>query len=84
MQHAWIRYALLTFCRISGSQGSAYENFYRLGLARICSTQGSDMRYLHFVGFQVLKALLMRTSIVWDIRLVTPLEVNRRFGGTEP
>jgi hypothetical protein len=38
-----------------------------------------------FLGFEVLTALtavVMKSSVVWDITLRSPLKVNRRFGGT--
>jgi hypothetical protein len=34
------------------------------------------------VGFEVLTAVVMKSSIVWDITPCSPLKVNRRFGGT--
>jgi hypothetical protein len=30
----------------------------------------------------VLTAVAMKSSVVWDITLCSPVEVNRRFGGT--
>jgi hypothetical protein len=34
------------------------------------------------VGFEVLTALVMKSTIFWDIRPCSPLSVNRRIGGT--
>jgi hypothetical protein len=34
------------------------------------------------VGFEVPTAVVMKSSIFWDITLCGPLKVNRRFGGT--
>jgi hypothetical protein len=34
------------------------------------------------VGFQVLTAVVMKSSIFWDITPYSPLKVNRRFGVT--
>jgi hypothetical protein len=34
-----------------------------------------------FVGFEVLIAVVMKSSIFWDITLCKPLKVNRRFRG---
>jgi hypothetical protein len=34
------------------------------------------------VGFDVLTAVAMKNSILWDIMPCSPLKVNRRFGGT--
>jgi hypothetical protein len=42
-------------------------------------------RYKHemtYVGFQVLTAVVMKSSIFWDIMPYSPLKVNRRFRGT--
>jgi hypothetical protein len=35
-----------------------------------------------YVGFEVLTAVVMNSSIFWDITPCSPLKVNRRFGGT--
>jgi hypothetical protein len=37
---------------------------------------------LNYVGFEVLTAVVMKSTIFWDITRCTPLSVNRRFGGT--
>jgi hypothetical protein len=34
------------------------------------------------VGFEVLTAVVMKSSIFWDITPCSPLKVNQRFGGT--
>jgi hypothetical protein len=34
------------------------------------------------VGFEVLTAVVMKSSNFWDITPCSPLKVNRRFGGT--
>jgi hypothetical protein len=34
------------------------------------------------VGFEVLTAVVMKSTIFWDLLLCSPLSVNRRFGGT--
>jgi hypothetical protein len=34
------------------------------------------------VGFEVLTALTMKSSVFWDITLTSPVKVNRRFRGT--
>jgi hypothetical protein len=34
------------------------------------------------VGFEVLTAVVMNSTIFWDIMPCSPLSVNRRFGGT--
>jgi hypothetical protein len=33
------------------------------------------------VGFEVLRAVVMKCSIFWDITTCSPLKINRRFGG---
>jgi hypothetical protein len=33
-------------------------------------------------GFEVLAAVVMKSTIFWDITPCSPLSVNRRFGGT--
>jgi hypothetical protein len=37
---------------------------------------------LHFVGYEVLRAVVMKGSIFWDIASCSLLKVNRRFRGT--
>jgi hypothetical protein len=37
---------------------------------------------LALAGFEVLAAMFMKISIIWDITPCSPLKVNRRFGGT--
>jgi hypothetical protein len=34
-----------------------------------------------FVAFEVLAAVVMKSSIFWDIKTCSSLKVNRRFGG---
>jgi hypothetical protein len=34
------------------------------------------------VGFEVLRAVVMKSYVFWDITPCSPLEVNRRSGGT--
>jgi hypothetical protein len=35
-----------------------------------------------YLGFEVLLALVMKSTTFWDIAQCSPLKVNRRFGGT--
>jgi hypothetical protein len=37
-----------------------------------------------FVEFKVLTAVVMKSSVFWDIMPCSPLKVNRRFGRTYP
>jgi hypothetical protein len=34
------------------------------------------------IAFQVLTAVVMKSTIFWDTTTCGPLKVNRRFGGT--
>jgi hypothetical protein len=34
------------------------------------------------VGFEVLTAVVMKSTIFWDMTLCSPLKINRRFGRT--
>jgi hypothetical protein len=36
---------------------------------------------IHIVGFEVLTAVVMKSSSFWDITPCNPLKVKRRFGG---
>jgi hypothetical protein len=33
------------------------------------------------VGFEVLKEVVMKSIVIWDITPCSPLKVNRSFGG---
>jgi hypothetical protein len=35
--------------------------------------------HIHHVGFEVLTAVVMKSSILWDITPCIPLKVNRRL-----
>jgi hypothetical protein len=35
-----------------------------------------------YAGFEVLTAVVMKSTIFWDITPYSPLKINRRFGGT--
>jgi hypothetical protein len=35
-----------------------------------------------YVGFEVLTAVVMKSSVFWDITPCNPLKINRHFGGT--
>jgi hypothetical protein len=37
---------------------------------------------LDIVGFEVLTEVVMKSTIFWDITPCSPLNINRRFGGT--
>jgi hypothetical protein len=36
---------------------------------------------LYYIGLEVLTAVLMKSSIFWDLIPYSPLKVNRNFGG---
>jgi hypothetical protein len=38
------------------------------------------INYTRYAGFEVLTAVVMKSSIFWDITMCSPLKVNRRFG----
>jgi hypothetical protein len=38
--------------------------------------------FVYIIGFEVLTAVIMKSTISWDITPCSPLSVNRRFGGT--
>jgi hypothetical protein len=40
------------------------------------------MKYKENVGFEVIIAVVMKSSVFWDITPYSPLKVNRRFRGT--
>jgi hypothetical protein len=42
----------------------------------------NSLLYIHIVGFEVLTAVVMKSSVFSDITLCGPLKVNRHFGGT--
>jgi hypothetical protein len=42
----------------------------------VCKTE-----IYHYVRFEVLTAVVMKSTIFWDITLCSPSSVNRRFGG---
>jgi hypothetical protein len=37
---------------------------------------------VRYVGFEVLNAVVMNSTIFWDITICSPLSINRRFVGT--
>jgi hypothetical protein len=39
------------------------------------------MKQYYYGGFEVLTAVVMKSSTFWDSKQRTPLKVNRRFGG---
>jgi hypothetical protein len=40
--------------------------------------------FYEYIGFEIPTAVVMKSSIFWDITPRSPLKVNRRFGGTYP
>jgi hypothetical protein len=42
----------------------------------------SDLNLIFYVRFEVPTAVVMKSSILWDIKPYSPLKVNRCFGGT--
>jgi hypothetical protein len=41
-------------------------------------------KFFRFVGFEVLTAVVVKSSIFWDVTPCGPFKVNRRFGGAYP
>jgi hypothetical protein len=35
----------------------------------------------YYLGFEVLTAVVMKSTIFWDITACSPLKANRRYGG---
>jgi hypothetical protein len=72
-------YVLLRWLKVLssnvGSTGSEVPDTYILNCTRI---------RLFYVGFEVFTAVVMKSTIFWDITLCSPLSVNRRFGRTQP
>jgi hypothetical protein len=46
------------------------------------STTGFFELVSYCEGFEVLTAVIMKSTIFWDIKPCSPLSVNRKFGGT--
>jgi hypothetical protein len=40
--------------------------------------------FYEFLGFEVLTAVVMKSTVFWDITPCSPLKVNRRFRGIYP
>jgi hypothetical protein len=45
-------------------------------ISTLCGLDTDDVR------FDVLTAVVIKSSVFWDITLCSPLKFNRRFGGT--
>jgi hypothetical protein len=50
--------------------------------AKLHVTTMGDWGFLTRVGFEILTAVVKKSTIFWDIGPCSPLSVNRRFGGT--
>jgi hypothetical protein len=46
------------------------------------STIPSLVSFLFYVGFEILTAVIVKSSILWDRRPCSPLKIKRHFGGT--
>jgi hypothetical protein len=46
------------------------------------SSSWNTAGFIKIVGFKVLTAVVMESTIFWDITPCSPLKVNGRFGGT--
>jgi hypothetical protein len=52
-----------------------------LEIVLVCSVSYFPGALLEHEGFEVLKPVVMKSSIFWDITPFNPFKVNRRFGG---
>jgi hypothetical protein len=71
-------------CSAIATQGSgmlqrSYQNLHNVQSRQILKALAT---VIALVRFEVLTAVAMKSSIFWDISLCSPLNVNRRFGGT--
>jgi hypothetical protein len=68
------------------NEGSNEENVglleerYSLGEEKVRSRWRQSLK--RNVGFEALSAVIMKSSVFWDITPYSPLKANRRFGGT--
>jgi hypothetical protein len=53
-------------------------NFAHIGLKSLNQTKIE----ITFVEREVLTAVIMKSSVFWDMMPCSPLKVNRHFGGT--
>jgi hypothetical protein len=51
-------------------------------LLTVCNTMPHAVNSSVDVGFEVLTAVVMKSTVFWDVTPYSPLEVNRCFGGT--
>jgi hypothetical protein len=54
-----------------------HELLNRIGTANVCNEDDNTAKNL-----KILTAMVMKSSIFWDITPCSPLKVNRHFGGT--
>jgi hypothetical protein len=61
---------------------SHYVRSFFISQVNMLLTYPAGFNMLFFVGFEVLTADVMNSSIFWDITRCSPFKVNRHFGGT--
>jgi hypothetical protein len=61
---------------------SSLSTYFHLNSRHVSVTKGH--RQVCIIGFEVLTAVVMKSSIFWVITPCSPLKVNRRFEGTCP
>jgi hypothetical protein len=66
------------------TQKEPYSVFGTLLVFFVSSVSIQDTNTLDSVGFEVLRAVVMKNTVCCDITACSPLKVNRRFGGTSP
>jgi uncharacterized protein YfaT (DUF1175 family) len=63
--------------RINGTRRRLFCSGYFIGFQRSIQTKNR----IHKVGFEVLTAVAMNSSVFWDITSYRPVKVNGCFGG---
>jgi hypothetical protein len=75
-----IRTVVLMTC--GQTNGQTESNGHNLFVANAPKMVIIFLNFTQLVGFYVLIAVVMKSTIFWDITPCSPLKVNRRFGGT--
>jgi hypothetical protein len=76
-------YIMRSPCCLSVSPTPNFIVFYAV---RVLSKERRRLvfsqNFMFYVGFEVFTAVVMKSTIFWDMTLCSPLSCNRRFGGT--
>jgi hypothetical protein len=65
-----------------GTYGPTIECIFARGDITGCAGFRISLNFVYLVAFEVFTAVVMKSTISWDITPCSPLSVNRRFGGT--